>query len=107
MKTPAKNDHIYTETAELQDLHHKRIEKLPPSAKLILKILEYNGFLTQKELVEQSYLPPRTVRYALNRLKKEGMLEEKMYFKDGRQCLYSIRMNDREETISNYACGII
>ncbi|MCL7474746.1 MAG: helix-turn-helix domain-containing protein [Methanosarcinales archaeon] len=54
-------------------------------------MLEYSGLLTQKEIVRESYLPPRTVRYALSRLKDEGFLEERFYFKDARQSLYGIR----------------
>lgn len=69
----------------------KQIEELPPSAKLVFKVLEYSGLLTQKEIVRESYLPPRTVRYALSRLKDEGFLEERFYFKDARQSLYGIR----------------
>jgi len=67
------------------------IEDLPPSAKLVFKVLEYGGLLTQKEIVRESYLPPRTVRYALSRLKSEDFLEERFYFKDARQSLYGLK----------------
>ena len=69
----------------------KQIEDLPPSAKLVFKVLEYSGFLTQKEIAKESYLPPRTVRYALNRLKDEEFLQERFYFKDARQSLYGLK----------------
>jgi DNA-binding MarR family transcriptional regulator len=68
-----------------------RIENLPPSAKLVFKILEKGGLLTQKDITRESYLPPRTVRYALDRLKKKDILEERFYFKDARQSLYGIK----------------
>ena len=68
----------------------KTLEELPPSAKLVFKVLEYRGFLTQKEIAEETFLPPRTVRYALNRLKVEDFLQEKFYFKDARQSLYGL-----------------
>lgn len=71
---------------------------MPPSAKLVYKVLEYSGLLTQKEIVQESYLPPRTVRYALSRLKEEGFLEERFYFKDARQSLYGIKSGMPEET---------
>ncbi|WP_342626790.1 MarR family transcriptional regulator [Methanohalophilus mahii] len=75
------------------------IEELPPSAKLVLKVLEYGGYLTQKEIAEESYLPPRTVRYALNRLKDERFLQERFYFKDARQSLYGLSyLSDGHET---------
>ena len=68
-----------------------RIENLPPSAKLVFKILEKGGLLTQKDISRESYLPPRTVRYALDRLKKKDILEERFYFKDARQSLYGVK----------------
>ena len=55
------------------------------------KVLEYGGYLTQKEIAKESYLPARTVRYALNRLKKEEFLQEKFHFKDARQSLYGLK----------------
>ncbi|KCZ71019.1 hypothetical protein ANME2D_03048 [Candidatus Methanoperedens nitroreducens] len=67
------------------------IENLPPSAKLVFKILEKGRLLTQKDITRESYLPPRTVRYALDRLRKKNMLEEYFYFKDARQSLYGIK----------------
>jgi len=38
---------------------------MPPSSKLLLKTLEYEGSLTQKELAAKTLLPDRTVRLAL------------------------------------------
>jgi len=67
------------------------IESLPPSAKLVFKILEKGRLLTQKDITRESYLPPRTVRYALDRLRKKNILEEYFYFKDARQSLYGIK----------------
>ena len=63
---------------------------LPPSAKLVYKVLEYNGPLTQKGIVEESMLSARTVRYALERLDDIGVVEEDVYFADARQNLYEI-----------------
>jgi len=39
----------------------------------IIAPINSSGFLTQKDIVRQSYLPARTVRYALNRLKEENV----------------------------------
>ncbi|WP_135827820.1 helix-turn-helix transcriptional regulator [Halorussus halobius] len=71
--------------SELQD-----IDDLPPSAKLVFKVLEYKGALTQKQIVEESMLSARTVRYALERLEELGVVEEDIYFADARQNLYEI-----------------
>ncbi|MEF8908425.1 MAG: helix-turn-helix domain-containing protein [Haloarculaceae archaeon] len=66
------------------------IADLPPSAKLVYKVLEYNGPLTQKGIVEESMLSARTVRYALERLDEVGVVQEDVYFADARQNLYEI-----------------
>ena len=105
LKTTDK--HLYSETVQVQDVYTKKIERLSPSVKLVFKVLEYKGLMTQKELVAESYLPPRTVRYALSRLKKEGILEERLYYKDARQCLYGVKSPQHGELISNFACGAV
>jgi len=66
------------------------LEDLPPSAKLVFKVLDYDGPLTQKQIVEESMLSARTVRYALERLENIGIVDEDIYFADARQNLYSI-----------------
>jgi predicted transcriptional regulator len=66
------------------------LEDLPPSAKLVFKVLEYDGPLTQKQIVEQSMLSARTVRYALERLQEIDAVSEDVYFADARQSLYEI-----------------
>ena len=68
----------------------EHIEDLPPSAKLVFKVLEYDGPLTQKQIVEESMLSARTVRYALERLEDIGIVDEDVYFADARQSLYEI-----------------
>ena len=66
------------------------LDDLPPSAKLVFKVLEYNGPLTQKGIVEESMLSARTVRYALERLETIGIVDEDVYFADARQNLYQL-----------------
>ena len=67
-----------------------RVRDLPPSAKLVYTVLEYNGSMTQKEIVESSMLSPRTVRYALERLEEIHVVDEDIYFADARQNLYRL-----------------
>jgi transcription initiation factor IIE alpha subunit len=69
---------------------------LPPSAKLVYKVLESSGLLTQKDIIKRTYLPPRTVRYALNRLRNENLLQERFYFRDARQSLYGLNFETLE-----------
>ena len=68
---------------------------LPPSAKLVYKVLEYNGQLTQKGIVEESLLSARTVRYALDRLRDEDIVRERLYIQDARKRLYHLPGDDR------------
>lgn len=66
------------------------LEDLPPSAKLVFKVLEYDGPLTQKQIVNESMLSARTVRYALERLENIDVVDEDVYFADARQSLYKL-----------------
>jgi len=72
------------------------IHDLPPSAKLVLKVLEYNGGLTQKEIVEKSRLSQRTVRDALDRLQESDLVEKDIYIPDARQNLYRLSLAESE-----------
>lgn len=72
------------------------LEYLPASAKQVFSALAAGGPLTKKDLIGKTDLPPRTVRYALSRLKGENMLEERFCFRDARQVLYSVNgLNQR------------
>jgi len=73
------------------------LDDLPPSAKLVYKVLEYDGPMTQKELVEESMLSARTVRYALDRLAERDVVDEEIYFADARQSLYELNLEDCSE----------
>ncbi|WP_134670691.1 MarR family transcriptional regulator [Halorussus marinus] len=66
------------------------IRDLPPSAKLVAKVLEYNDTLTQSQIAEESLLPDRTVRYALNRLDEQGLVDSRFSFSDARKRLYTL-----------------
>lgn len=63
---------------------------MPPSSKLLLKTLEYEGALTQKDLVNKTLLPDRTVRLALSHLLKKGYVKKKVSIRDARQKIYEI-----------------
>jgi predicted transcriptional regulator len=74
----------------MSDSTTEDLADLPPSAKLVYKVLQYNGPLTQKGIVEESMLSARTVRYALERLEEIEVVDEDVYFADARQNLYEI-----------------
>ena len=61
----------------------------PPSAKLVVKVLEYSDEpLTQQEISDRTRLSPRTVRSSLKRLKNQDTVEERVYIPDARKQLY-------------------
>ncbi len=64
--------------------------RMPPSSKLLLKTLEYEGALTQKDLANKTLLPARTVRLALSHLLKKGYIKKKVSIRDARQKIYEI-----------------
>ncbi len=66
------------------------VSDLPPSAKLVAKVLEYDGTLTQSQLADETMLPPRTVRYALNRLEEVGVVDSRFSFADARKRIYTL-----------------
>jgi NAD+ kinase len=64
---------------------------MPPSSKLLLKILEYEGSMTQKEITSKTMLPDRTVRMAMSHLLEKGYVKRKVSIRDSRQKIYEIK----------------
>ena len=65
--------------------------RLAPSTRLIIRLLEKNGWMTPKEIVDKTNLPPRTVKYAIKQLKDSQIVEEKPNWDDLRSKL--LRLN--------------
>jgi len=65
---------------------------MPPSAKLVLKTLEYEGPLSQKDLASRTLLPERTVRLALSHLLGKGYVKKKVSLRDARQRIYELKI---------------
>jgi len=70
---------------------------LPPSSRMVLQILDSGGAMTHKDLVSKSKLAPRTVRYALKKLKERQMIIEKFNFRDARQIIYQNKPRQTNE----------
>lgn len=68
--------------------YRERLRELPPSAKLVAKVLETDSPLSHAQLAEESLLPDRTVRYALNRLDEMGLVDSRYSFHDARKQVY-------------------
>ncbi|MFC7166753.1 ArsR family transcriptional regulator [Halospeciosus flavus] len=73
---------------ETDEEFRERLRELPPSAKLVAKVLEGDEPLSQGELAEESLLPDRTVRYALNRLGDADLVGSRYSFRDARKQVY-------------------
>jgi DNA-binding MarR family transcriptional regulator len=78
-----------TETETERD-RWEPVRDLPPSAKLVAKVLDYEETLTQKAIAEETLLPTRTVRYALTRLEEAGVVTSRFSFADARKRLYRL-----------------
>ena len=92
MSSRTKPDGTSTAAAPLSDSEYRsRLRELPPSAKLVAKVLEIDDQLSHAELVEETLLPDRTVRYALDRLEGESLVESRMSFRDARKRVYILR----------------
>ncbi|SDJ90864.1 hypothetical protein SAMN05216226_111126 [Halovenus aranensis] len=78
-------------TPRLSETEYRdRLRELPPSAKLVARVLEAEGALARGELAEESLLPERTVRYALNRLEEHDLVERQYSLTDARKQMYAV-----------------
>ena len=80
--------------AEPEPVGWEAVAELPPSAKLVAKVLEYNDRFTQSQLAEETMLPPRTVRYAIGRLEEVDAVDARFSFTDARKRVYSLAIED-------------
>ncbi|MEI7432941.1 MAG: helix-turn-helix domain-containing protein [Methanomicrobiales archaeon] len=61
---------------------------LPPSSMTVLSLLEKGDPMTHKDIVKMTNISPRTVRYAIRKLKEAHLIIEKFNFRDARQTIY-------------------
>ena len=70
----------------------ERLVALPPSAKLVYRVLDdADGALTQGQIRERALLPARTTREALTKLEDGELVDERLYVPDARKRLYAPR----------------
>ncbi len=72
----------------MDTLHGVNTLQLPPSAQAVLELLEDGEPRTFKEMTKQADIAPRTIRYAIKRLKDNDLIIEKFNFRDARQVIY-------------------
>jgi NAD+ kinase len=86
------NNYSATNIIEKKVKFAEDLLKMPPSAKLILKTLEYEGTMTQKDLINKTMLPERTIRLSLSHLLNRGYVKKKISLRDARQKIYELKI---------------
>jgi len=95
---PAKLVRMAGDSSSAASLMAKKVKlaedmlRMPPSAKLILKTLEYEGALSQKDLASRTMLPERTIRLSLSHLISQGYVKKKTSLRDARQRIYELKI---------------
>jgi DNA-binding MarR family transcriptional regulator len=69
----------------------ERLADLPPSAKLVYKVLDMEGPLTQSRLADETFLAKRTVRQAVMKLEADDLVSVEVSKLDARKKLYQPR----------------
>ena len=63
---------------------------LPPSAKFLYVLLKDRRRMSRQDLINTTFLPPRTVNYGLTRLKDLGLIREEEHAEDARERVYEL-----------------
>jgi|ECHhosMinimDraft_1075155.scaffolds.fasta_scaffold00002_57 transcription initiation factor IIE alpha subunit len=71
----------------------EEIVKLPPSAKLVLKVLTMLGQAEFEVLQAETMLPTRTLREAIRILRERDLVSVKPCIQDLRKKIYCIKLN--------------
>jgi len=68
----------------------ERLLALPESAQRVFGAVREEGPLTHAGLRERTGLPPRTIRFAVKRLRDEGLVDARSSLKDCRTCYFFV-----------------
>ena len=69
-------------------LPRHQLEDAPPSAKFVHWVLDSEGAMTQAQLADETLLPKRTVRAALETLSEDDLVTEEVFLPDARKKVY-------------------
>jgi DNA-binding MarR family transcriptional regulator len=83
---------------DLPEQYRNQFEAYPPSAKLVYIVLMADGPMTQGQLAEETMLPPRTVRSALDRLERDEFVTSELYIPDARRKLFDMALSETPAT---------
>ncbi len=64
--------------------------KLPASARRVFEVVRDHGPLTHAAIHEHTDMPPRTIRFAIKRLRDEGLLDTRCSLRDCRTCYFFV-----------------
>lgn len=76
--------------AEAVRVDEGRLGRLPGSAQRVFDAVRDDGPLTHSDLRERTGLPPRTIRFAVKRLRDEGLVDARSSLKDCRTCYFFV-----------------
>ncbi len=76
--------------AEAVHVDFRRFGRLPDSAQRVFEAIRDGGPLTHTELHERTQIPPRTIRFAIKRLKEEGFIDTRCSLRDCRTCFFFV-----------------
>ena len=76
--------------AEAVHVDAVRFSRLPDSAQKVFSAIRDDGPLTHADLREGTGIPPRTIRYAVKRLKEEGLIDTRCSLRDCRTCYFFV-----------------
>ena len=68
------------------------IRNMPPSAKLLLRVLKENKISRFDELMEETLLSKRTLLYAIRTLREQGLIDTQICMSDARRRFYCIKL---------------
>ena len=68
----------------------RRLGSLPESAQRVFGAVRDEGPLTHAGLRDRTGLPPRTIRFAVKRLRDEGLVDARSSLKDCRTCYFFV-----------------
>ena len=67
-----------------------RFGQLPESARTVFEAVKQEGPLTHADLRNHTGLPPRTIRFAVKRLKEEALIDTRCSLRDCRTCYFFV-----------------
>lgn len=76
--------------AESVRVDEDRFGRLPDSARRVFGAVRDDGPLTHSDLRDRTGLPPRTIRFAVKRLREEGLVDARSSLRDCRTCYFFV-----------------